>query len=86
MFANSTSSDPIDEKLPSALKEDEEEKPETTARTNLDLLIARGERRLTDVGLNDGRGGGGVYIAVDHDDVNDELMAEELVAVWWMKV
>ena len=72
--------------MPSAAKEDEEEEPETTARAKLDLLIARGERRCTDVGLNNGRGGGGVYVAVENDDVNDELMAEELVAVRWMKV
>ena len=59
-FADSTSSDPIDEKLPSVAKEDEEE-PQRIARVNFDLLIARGERRCTDVGLNNGRGGGGVY-------------------------
>ena len=61
-FADSTSSGPIDEKLPSVAKEDaEEEEPQRIARANLDLLIARGERRCKDVGLNNGRGGGGVY-------------------------
>ena len=61
-FADSTSSGPIDEKLPSVAKEDKEEEkePQRIARANFDLLIARGERRCTDVGLNNGRGGGGV--------------------------
>ena len=84
-FADSTSSGPIDEKLPSVAKEDEEEEePQRIARPTLtcwSLVVKDVARTLVstmDVVAAE-------YVAFE-SDVNDGLRAEELVAVWWMKV
>ena len=88
MFVETTSSDPIEETLPSTLRGDEdmgEPEANTKAHLYLGLLIARGGKRscadvgteMTPVSVMDV--GRAEYIAVERGDLNDGFMTVRAV-------
>ena len=85
-LVTTTSSPPIEETLPSTLKEDKESiEPEAAAKAyrDLSLLFARGGKRsCTDVGTAMTPDDimdvvAGEFVFVENDDLDDELMTDE---------